>query len=600
MALAIMNAFETTIKEIRDVLRTEGITGMDSINHCLAFVLARTLTPALCAKLDIPVELAYENIMKGEDDSIVDCQTLFERFINYNAFGDIVGGLLSYFVDKDKLKMSNLKSFKLHTPRNLAKIMTKLGALDMDALHMECDIVGLIYELHLKSGTSGAMRDPGQYFTSRKVIDYMVRMCNPTLGETVADFSMGTGGMLTMAIKYLNAKHPNIDWATHKQHIYGFDIDENVTNLARQNALIEGKEMFPNLVQCDTLRNDMMVSPMVRLDRVKVLLANEPMGLKNITHAECCERIKDLRIRGTKAEPLFLQLAMQALDVGGRCAIIVPDGMLFNESKLHVDTRKHLIETFDVKKVIALDGDFFLNTGVKTSIIYFENNGRATHSVDFCHASMVDGALFERHIASFSKDDVASKSYKLYANMFTNNEAVHQAPQGQWPMRRVDELCVLNPTGSKHFTDADEIEYIDLGSVKEGCIGQPVKLVYGNRPSRAQRCVQNDDILWGSVRPLSRSYGILTDIRPNTLASTGFVVVRNKDPAIINTKYLYYMLTTQRCVDYLVDRCTGATYPAFKASDLGAFTIQVPPMNEQLAVFKLDDIKKEYNKINIR
>ena len=97
----------------------------------------------------------------------------------------------------------------------------------------------------------------------------------------------------------------------------------------RPLVLIQKLVKILNLI--NYLYNDFKLPNGEILEKVDVILANEPMGIKNIVHASCCERIKELKIRGTKAEPLFLQLFMQALNDGGRCAVIVPDGVLFNE-----------------------------------------------------------------------------------------------------------------------------------------------------------------------------------------------------------------------------------------------------------------------------
>ena len=162
-----------------------------------------------------------------------------------------------------------------------------------------------------------------------------------------------------------------IDWSKNKDNIIGFDIDENVRNMAVLNCMLETGQLFDKtLLKEDTLRNDMKLGKGA-LEKADIILANEPMGLKNLIYKDCCKRIKDLGINGTKAEPLFLQLFMKALDEKGRCAVVIPDGVLFNEAKLHKETRKHLVENYNLKKVVSLDGDFFLNTGVKTSILYF-------------------------------------------------------------------------------------------------------------------------------------------------------------------------------------------------------------------------------------
>ena len=69
-----------------------------------------------------------------------------------------------------------------------------------------------------------------------------------------------------------------------------------------------------------------------------ILLCNEPMGITNLQHANCCDRIKDLKIRETKAERYFYNYLWEVLNDNGRCAVVVPDGVLFNESNLHQNT----------------------------------------------------------------------------------------------------------------------------------------------------------------------------------------------------------------------------------------------------------------------
>ena len=89
------------------------------------------------------------------------------------------------------------------------------------------------------------------------------------------------------------------------------------------NAFLETRVQFNKLIKQDTLKNDMTINDFL-LEKADVILANEPMGIKNITHAGCCNRIKDLKIRGTKAEPLFLQLFTWS---GSKSAVPVDTGM---------------------------------------------------------------------------------------------------------------------------------------------------------------------------------------------------------------------------------------------------------------------------------
>ncbi len=442
-----MDKFESAINQIRDILRKEGITGMDSIKHCLLFMFMKYLDNESCKLMDIDEKYSWDNIM-GLDD---------ENKIKEKVY---VKGKDCLVILLKKKNIFNV-DFKLASNANLLTILNKLEQIDIQKLALKTDIVGIIYELHLKSGTSQAMRDLGQYFTNRQVIEYMVKLTNPTIKnkktgeiEKILDPSMGTGGFLTMAIKHLNKTHANINWAKNKSNIYGFDIDDNVTQMSLLNAFIETGQLFDRTIcKHDTLHADYMIDKEKTLiDKVDVILANEPFGLKNITHAECCERIKELKIRGTKAEPLFLQLMMLSLDEGGRAAVVVPDGVLFNDSNLHSGTRKYLVENLNLKKVVSLNGDFFLNTGVKSSIIYFVNDG-ITNQVEFSELVFSAGEVKENSICKVGIKDIVKSDYSLFVNKYN---ATEEKKIDGIKYMKLGDLCELK--NGKNITKTQLIE----------------------------------------------------------------------------------------------------------------------------------------------
>ena len=187
---------EPVINKIREILRKEGVTGMDSINHCIIFIIARMLTEEKCVKFGIDKKNAYDNILYDEDGDLIGDQDLYGRIYTKNDTSCLVGQIVN------KLKFTNIK-FTIESPQHVKQIMKEINKLDISNLNRKFDIIGTIYELHLKSGTSNAMRDLGQYYTNRQVINYMIKLCDPKMDkkgniETIIDPTMGTGGFLTM------------------------------------------------------------------------------------------------------------------------------------------------------------------------------------------------------------------------------------------------------------------------------------------------------------------------------------------------------------------------------------------------------------------
>lgn len=440
-----LQQFENIINSIRDIMRTEGITGMDSIHHCVAFTLMRFLTNETCAKFEIPNKFSYDNFLidhtTGQRYVDGDPRIIIKFYTNNDsiAIEDIMYG---YFIQVFGYKFN----FKIKSSYNFVNIFKKLATTDIHVLAQYCDIIGTIYELHLKSGSSSSMRDLGQYFTHRKVIKYMVDLCNPTIKddgtmEKVLDPSMGSGGFLAMAIKHINTTCEDIDWSIDKLNFFGYDIDENVKNLALLNMLLETGELFDTtLMHLDTLQNDYRLNDGTIIQKVDVILANEPFGVKGLKYKDCCQRIKNLKIDGTKAEPLFLQLMMQSLNEGGRCAVIVPDGVLFNDAKLHSDTRKYLVENLTLKKVIRLGEKTFLNTGVNSSILFFSNDGK-TREVSFDTIKLNNSNIIEEHNITVPYQIIVTNKYDLNIGKYTKVEG--EKIEGL-EYKKLGEICTFN------------------------------------------------------------------------------------------------------------------------------------------------------------
>ena len=141
-----------------------------------------------------------------------------------------------------------------------------------------------------------------------------------------------------------------------------------------------------------------------------IIISYFPEGIKNIIHAECCDRIKNLKIRGTKSEPLILQLVMSSLQENGEAFIIVPNTLLFNDSKQHIETRKYLLENFNVIHVVPLND-------CNNSLIYFKNNG-ITEFVNFKMLKNNQLNIFK----TIDINDIKLKDYNLFYEKYNDLE----------------------------------------------------------------------------------------------------------------------------------------------------------------------------------
>ena len=409
-----LSLFNRVIDSCRNILRTDGITGMDSMKHLTLYILARVLSVEECKRLSISEKFSWDKFMELlKQDKKQEAFNLF--FCKNGAEPDLIGAL------DEKFNTKNF-NYKLNKIELHASILKELNKIDLNNLDGHVDILGTVYENHLGSGSNkSAMRDLGQFFTDRKVCNYMVNLCQPKFladkrAESVLDPTMGTGGFLTSYVKYLKTNGHTIDWSKMQDDVVGCDIDEFVVSIGEINMYLSTGVLFDRISHRDSLQND-VGEPDQRL-KFKIILANEPFGVKGLKFADSCKRVKDLGINGTKSEPLFLNLMMAALDKDGRCAVVVPDGVLVNNSNQHNGTRKYLLDNFELKRVIKMKGQFFSNTGIQPSILFFENTGCPTSVVEFWEVEQgSDGAIIEKMVLSVPRskfDDACSLDMRRY------------------------------------------------------------------------------------------------------------------------------------------------------------------------------------------
>ncbi len=260
------------------------------------------------------------------------------------------------------------------------------------------DTKGDLYEYLLSKLTSAGIA--GQFRTPRHIIRAMVDMLDPKPDERIGDPACGTGGFLIGAMEYLNEKYtsPELIHADtdddgqiiknypgdllepYRDHIqndmfYGWDFDHTMLRIAAMNLLLHGIES-PAINYQDTLSHGFTEKfPRQSSDFFNVILANPPF--KGQLDAENVHSSLKSKVKTRKTELLFLALMVRMLESGGRCAVIVPDGVLFGSSRAHQGIREMLVDENQLEGVVSLpSGVFKPYAGVSTAILIFTKGGR--------------------------------------------------------------------------------------------------------------------------------------------------------------------------------------------------------------------------------
>ncbi|MBL8889742.1 MAG: SAM-dependent DNA methyltransferase [Planctomycetaceae bacterium] len=300
-----------------------------------------------------------------------------------------------------------------------ATLMINKPSLLMSAINMiealpltQGDTKGDLYEYLLSKLTTAGIN--GQFRTPRHIIDLMVDLVlegneQEALSWTVGDPACGTGGFLVQFMEGLRKRHTSpagiirsteptelasgssvtytADLITPQQwkHIksqmfHGFDFDVTMLRIAAMNLMLHEIDT-PDINYQDTLSTNFTDRKETRQwaeDAFDLILANPPF--KGSLDEEDVHKTLIGKVKTKKTELLFIVLMLRMLKLGGRCAVIVPDGVTFGSSKAHKELRKMLVEENQLEAVIKLpSGVFKPYAGVSTAILLFTKGGRTDH-----------------------------------------------------------------------------------------------------------------------------------------------------------------------------------------------------------------------------
>ncbi len=351
------------------------------------------------------------------------------------------------------------------------------------------DTKGDIYE-YLLSELKTAGKN-GQFRTPRHIINMMVELVNPKIGDVICDPACGTAGFLVNAYQHIlkantskefikedkeghtyNMKGDKLDekqWLFLREDtLYGFDFEQTMTRISLMNLMMHGIS-DPHILQENTLSTRYSES-----NYYDVVLANPPFK-GSIDKSEISE---NFTIRTAKTEILFLELMFNILTSGGRCAVIVPQGVLFGNSKAHKSIRRKLLIDCRLDAVISMpSGVFKPYAGVSTGVLVF-TKGEPTENVWFYDMTSDGYSLDDKRNYIDGKGDIPDIIEK-YHNKDTVEYDDRKAKVFNVPFTEIkDNEYGLSISNYKEII-YEEVEYEDPIIIKKKILKLEEKIIKG-------------------------------------------------------------------------------------------------------------------------
>lgn len=430
-----------------------------------------------------------------------------EQTLRWNSFKDKDPDIMMDIVQNQvfpKIKtLQNEGSFAEHmkdaifmipSAKLLDQVVQLLSAINMDDKDTKGDLYEYLLSKLQQSGVNGQFRTP------RNIIEMMVDLMQPKVGDTICDPSSGTCGFLMAAVEYVEEHHSKeINKPDNRKHFNnemftGFDFDKHMLRIGAMNMLLHGIEN-PSVHYRDSLQDqgDKNIS-----EAYSLILANPPfkgavdfdivapdllraLG-KNPIAKKAAPKYKtekdedgneiqvEVKTKGPteKSELLFLALILRMLKVGGRAAVIVPDGVLFGSTKSHKSIREKIVNEQKLEAVISLpSGVFKPYAGVSTAILIFtKTNSGGTDNVWFYDMKADGLSLDDKRTQLFKDGEKPTHEQSNIADIvarfstLTNVDSTPNSDSSEYTRKKIEQSFMVSLADLK----ADEVweKLVDL------------------------------------------------------------------------------------------------------------------------------------------
>ena len=466
----------------------------------------------------------------------------------------------------------------------------------------------------------GSQGDAGQFRTPRHIIEFIIDIVDPQLGERILDPACGTGGFLIAAHQHVVEANTDADGGSRLTpgqrgrlagSLTGYDIDPGMVKIALLNMYLHGM-VDPHIHEYDTLTSDERWN-----EFADVIVANPPF----MTPKGGIRPHSKFGVRSRRSEVLFVDYMAEHLTTNGRAGIIVPEGIIFQSQNAHKSLRKMLVDGYLVAVVSLPSGVFNPYSGVKTSILVLDKAlARATDTVGFFTAES-DGYDLGAQRRPTDANDLPQvrDDVREYVRRVRAGESVegwtpktgHVVPRARiaadgeyhlggeryrvratrsakWPMVRLGEVAEL--TRGVTYKKADQTDGWGHAILRANNIDKEtstinfddIRFVSSTVNVRADQRLREKDILIslasGSKDHIGKVAYMYEDM---SFFFGGFMGAIRASESIVEPKYLFEVLCHHRFNAYLRNSISGASINNLSGRILSDFELPLPPLDVQ-------------------
>ena len=417
----ITGELKNKIDSLWDIFAAGGLVNpLDVIEQITYLMFIRDLDDSdnLRAKEAAMLGLPYTSIFTGEVQ--VGDRTIDGQQLKWSVFHDFAAGKMYSVMqewvfpfiknlhgDKNSAysKYMDDAIFKLPTPLLLSKVVDALDEIYRLMNESQAvDVRGDTYEYLLSKIAQSGLN--GQFRTPRHIIRMMVDLMDPKADDVICDPACGTSGFLVSAGEYLKERRKEeIFFDRRKKDHYmnhmffGYDMDRTMLRIGAMNMMTHGIDN-PFIEYRDSLSDQ---NP--DKEKYSLILANPPFKGSLDADTVSADLLKVCKTK--KTELLFLALFLRMLRIGGRCACIVPDGVLFGSSTAHKAIRKELVEGNRLEAVISMpSGVFKPYAGVSTAVLIFTKTGHGGTDKVWFYDMRADGFSLDDKRTPVAENDI--------------------------------------------------------------------------------------------------------------------------------------------------------------------------------------------------